>query len=211
MKREIYTLSSLILILLGCSTENNNLSDERDPVDSIKKKDSIVFNKTTSNSTIERSNINFDEYLKSLDQISLPLKHNSVGHLPEISNDYDKHGFEKYSYNGTSKPLGILYNDGNTITLVDCSIGDYSLVPFFTTYDKLGNKIDSLGPYKKSGEGEGYYAIEYITIQSNKTIIVEDTVITWPAQEDQTELNQKISTERIKYTFEKDGRILKGK
>jgi hypothetical protein len=204
------TLISLILTIFSCSNEHKESITKNNTIDSITQIDQVSANSSAINSITKKSNIDFEEYISSLDQISLPLKHNALGKLPEISVDYNKEGFEKYSYSGTSKPLGILYKDNNIVTLVDCSIGDWGLAPFITTYDLSGNKIDSLGPYKKSGEGEGYYAIEYINMQPNKTLIVEDTVITWPAQEDRTKLNEKVSIERIKYTFESSGRISSG-
>jgi hypothetical protein len=62
------------------------------------------------------------------------------------------------------------------------------LVPFFMSYDLEGNKIDSLGPYKKTGWDMGYEAVEYITVNKDMTVLVADTVKTWKLNEDETNI-----------------------
>ena len=114
----------------------------------------------------EQTNSDFEQYTTTLDQISLPLKTNPLGRLPEISKNFNKNAFEIYKHTSTSHPLGIYYQDDNTIGIIDCSIGDWGPVPFLTTYDLKGNKIDSTGFYDKSGRDMAYDGIEHVTFGS---------------------------------------------
>ena len=98
-----------------------------------------------------------------------------MGKTSRTFKNYNKKSFERYKHVWTSQPSGILYNDNKTVTLIDCSNGDWGLFPFLTTFDNHGNKIDSLGPYEKSGEDIGYKAIEYLKISKEKTLLVCDS------------------------------------
>lgn len=133
-------------------------------------------------------NPDFRKYIESLDQISFPLKHSSTSELPKLSEKYDKQGFEKFKHVWTSQPLGLLYHTDKNVVTIDLSIGDMGLVPFFMSYDLVGNKIDSLGPYKKTGWDMGYEAVEYITVNKDLTVLVADTVKTWKLNEDETNI-----------------------
>lgn len=194
MKQTTYILTFILFALTSCSSDTKSSGD----------------NTTMENEQQDKSSNSFENYLKTLDQIPLPLSHNPLGQLPTLSKNYDKSAFEKYKHVWTSQPLGILYNDSKTVTLIDCSIGDWGLVPFLTTYDKQGNKIDSLGPYKKTGEDMGYRAIEYLTINKDKTILVSDSVITYalkPDSPDIDETSRKLTLGLTKYTIDKNGHI----
>lgn len=198
MKKTIYILTNLLFALTSCSTKIKTPSDLA----------------TIKNMQSDNSELNFEDYLKTIDQIPLPLSHNSLGKLPILSTNYNKKAFEKYKHVWTSQPLGILFKDEKTVTLVDCSMGDWGLVPFLTTYDRQGKKIDSLGPYKKSGQGMGYSAIEYLTINKDKTIIVKDTVTTYSLNANKTDIvetTKKNSTGITKYIIELNGRISESK
>jgi hypothetical protein len=134
------------------------------------------------------NNPDFRKYIESLDQISLPLKHSSTSELPKLSEKYDKQGFGKFKHVWTSQPLGLLYHTDKNVVTIDLSVGDMGLVPFFMSYDLEGNKIDSLGPYKKTGWDMGYEAVEYITVNKDMTVLVADTVKTWKLNEDETNI-----------------------
>lgn len=168
-------------------------------------------NIATKNRSDKQLQSDFEKYVSTLDTISLPLEYNVLGKLPEISKNYDKTDFEKYKHVWTSKPLGVLYKNKNTIGIVDLSIGDWGFVPFLTTYDWNGNKIDSISFFGKTGEDFGYYAIEYLTLNKNKTISVVDTIKEWKVNEAGTDTiagSLKIKTELTKYEILNDGRII---
>nr|MBK9652448.1 hypothetical protein [Bacteroidota bacterium] len=194
MKKTIYILTFISFALSSCLIDTKRSSDPT----------------TAENEQQDNSENNFENNLKTLDQIPLPLSHNPLGQLPTLSNNYDKKAFEKYKHVWTSQPLGILFSDNKTVTLVDCSIGDWGLVPFLTTYDRQGNKIDSLGPYKKTGEDMGYKAIEYLTISKDKTITISDSVTTYTLKADSSDIDEtsrKSTNGSTKYKIETDGRI----
>ena len=160
----------------------------------------------------EQTNSDFENYISTLDQITLPLEANPLGQLPETSKNFDKNAFEKYKHTWTSQPLGIYYQDDNTIGIIDCSIGDWGLVPFLTTYDLKGNKIDSTGFYNKSGQDMGYEAIEHVTFNADRTITVLDTVKRWDFNEDETDIiegSMKMTTGKVEYRVLDNGRIEK--
>lgn len=161
---------------------------------------------------VEQTDSEFEEYVSSLDQIPLPLEHNPLGQLPELSKKYAKSGFEKNKHTWASQPLGIYYRDTITIGIIDCSIGDWGLVPFLTTYDLKGNKIDSTGFYKKSGKDLGYEAIEHLTFKADRTIIVIDTVKRWDINQDGVNIiegSMKMTTGKVEYHILKNGQIEK--
>src|SRR5690606_37042676 len=78
---------------------------------------------TESDKSTEQTNSDFESYISTLDQITLPLETNPLGQLPEISKNFDKNKFEKYKHTWTSQPLGIYFQDEKTIGIIDCSIG----------------------------------------------------------------------------------------
>ncbi len=160
----------------------------------------------------EQSYSNFENYISTLDQIPLPLETNPFGQLPETSKNFDKNTFGKYKHTWTSQPLGIYYRDGNTIGIIDCGIGDWGLVPFLTTYDLKGNKIDSTGFYDKSGQDMGYEAIEHVTFNTDRTITVLDTVKRWDFNQDETDIikgSLKMTAGKVEYRVLDNGRIEK--
>jgi len=190
--KQVIILALTLTTLLSCSN-------------TIEKKDSA-----SNEEKIEQSKSDFEIYLSSLDQIPLPLKTNPLGQLPKISKKYDINGFQKFKHIWTSQPLGIYYRDHKIIGIIDCSIGDCGLVPFLTTYDFKGNKIDSASFYKKSGQGIGYEAIEYLKFEKNKTIIVLDTVKQWDLNEDETDIverSMKMTTGKVVYRILDNGQI----
>jgi hypothetical protein len=167
---------------------------------------------TESGIATEQTNSDFENYISTLDRIPLPLKYNPLGPLPMISEDFDKNAFEKFKHTWTSQPLGIYYQDDKTIGIIDCSIGDWGLVPFLTIYDLKGNKIDSTSFYDKSGQDFGYEAIVHLTFNADRTITVLDTVKRWDFNEHQTDIiegSMKMTTRKVEYRVLDNGRIEK--
>ncbi len=166
--------------------------------------------KVWTQENVEQVESDFFKYIVSLDQIPLPLNTNPLGSIPELSKEFDKSSFQKYKHIGASWPLGICYKDEKIIAVIDCSIGDYGPVPFLTTYDLEGNKIDSTGFYKKSGQDMGYWAIEYLTFKANRTIVVLDTVKLWNMNEEESDVveeSMKMTTGKMVYRVLGNGNI----
>ena len=96
--------------------------------------------------------------------------------------------------------------------IVDCGIGDWGPVPFLTTYDFQGNKIDSTGFYDKSGCDMGYEGIEHLTFHADGQIVVLDTVKQWDIQADKSDIvkgSMKMTTGKVEYRIGGNGRIVK--
>ena len=160
----------------------------------------------------KNSNSEFKHYILSLDKIDLPLKTNPFGKLPEISKEFNKQAFNKYKHSWSSQPLGIYYQNQNSIGVIDCAIGDLGLVPFLTTYDLKGNKIDSTGFYNKTGLDMGYEAIEYITFNTDMTITVIDTIKRWNLKDNETDIidgSMRMTSDEFQYQILSNGQIEK--
>ena len=175
----------------------------------------LIFIACSQKSTVLNNQITFDEYVKTLNQIPLPLNHSShEEQFSVISKTYDSTGFKNYKHVWTSIPLGKLYESDSVVVLVDLSYGDYGQVPFITSFDRKGNKIDSLGPFKKTGTDIGYYAIEFLTINKDWTIMVTDTLKEWKLNADETDIipdSLTITIDTTIYKIGKLGKIIKTK
>lgn len=194
-------MKQTILIILVLGILSCNSTD--------KKKQLQNANDSTATGLIR--NPDFKKYIESLDQIPLPLNHSSIGKFSKLSEKYDKQGFEKYKHVWTSQPLGLLYKTDKYFVTVDLSIGDIGLAPFLTSYDLDGNKLDSLGPYKKSGWDMGYEAVEYVTFNSNLTVLVADTVKRWKLNEDETDIVEDsvtVTIDTVIYRLSDKGKFL---
>ena len=189
-----HALKILLLILTLISCENQSKS-ELNKIDSELKADNVE--------------LNFQAYIKTLDKIKLPIKYSLSESI--FSKKFSKIGFEKYKHVWTSKPYGILYENDNNVVLADLSMGDGGLVPFITSFDLNGNKIDSLGPYKKSGMDIGYEAREFLTFNNNRKITVIDSIRKWKLNNDGTDIMEnslKITSDTIIYRIKENGKII---
>jgi hypothetical protein len=194
----------IILIIIG--TFGCNSTNKKVQLGNLNTNDSSVIK------TVIINNPNFKKYIESLDQIPLPLKHSSTSELPKLSDNYDKLEFQKFKHVWTSKPLGLLYQTDKNVVTIDVSIGDIGLVPFVMSYDLKGNKIDSLGPYQKSGWDMGYEAVEYVTFTKDMTIIVADTVKTWKLNADESDIikdSVTIKIDTVIYRVSESGKFIK--
>lgn len=167
---------------------------------------------TKSHQKIEKPDSDFEDYISTLDHMPLPLQMNPFTELPKISKNYDKSAFEKYRHSWSNQPLGIYYRDDKTIGIVDFGTGEVGFVPFLMTYDLNGNKVDSTGFYDISGQGLGYEAIEHLTFNTDRTIVVQDTVKRWDLDEEETEIvegSMKMTSGSVEYRILGNGRIEK--
>lgn len=152
----------------------------------------------------------FNHYLSSLEKVDLPLEYSTYSGLEFNKIEFDTIGFEKYKHVWTISPVGILYESEESITTLEYSIGDYGLAPFLVSYDTKGNKIDSLGPYEKSGVDLGYDGKEYVKILAERRIIVIDSIKKWDINPQGTDIiseSLKVTSDTIVYIVESDGKI----
>jgi hypothetical protein len=165
-----------------------------------------------SNNPMSNQESEFQEYIKTLDHINLPLKISPYSKLPNISNDFDEDGFKKFKHGWASKPLGVLFNQDNLIGLIDYSIGDAGPSPFLSIFNSNGEKLDSSNFYNKAGWDIGYEAFEYITFNEDKTITVIDTVKRWKLNEDKSDIlenTETITSGKVTYKILKEGKIIR--
>ena len=189
-----HALNILLLILTLISCKNQSKSE---------------LNKVNIELKTESVELRFQDYLKTLDNIKLPIKYSLSG--SEFSKNFNEIGFNKYKHVWTSKPYGILYKNETNVVLADLSIGDGGWIPFITSFDLNGNKIDSLGPYKKSGMDIGYEAIEFLTFKNDRTITVVDSIRKWKLNIDETDIIEnslKITSDTIIYKIKENGKII---
>jgi hypothetical protein len=167
-------------------------------------------NKDTAKTT---SQPGFDKYVASLSAIPLPFKNSTItGSIKSYSKNYDKTGFEKYKHVWTTQPIGVLYRTDNYVVTMETSVGEDGQVPYINSYDKKGDKIDSLAPYKKTGFDMGYESVEYLTVNADKTISVIDSTKRWKLNKDKTDIvknSMKLSVGTTVFVIAKDGKIRK--
>lgn len=193
MHKHIWIL--FIIFGLGCTADQNRQQAES----------AAISMRPDSNAAKD-----FNAYLESLDEIPLPFKHGVAEGLPALSKNYDPNYFEQFKHAWTSKPLGRLISTDQYIATIESSVGDYGMVPFIITYDLQGQKIDSLGPYRKSGFDMGYEAVEYLQILDAQNIIVTDSVKQWKLNEDETDIvkgTMRLSMGRTVYRIQSNGKF----
>lgn len=169
-------------------------------------------NTTSTKEQTSKSSIEFERYVATLEKLTLPIQieTNSLG--PEFSDKYDEEKFEKYKHANTSVPLGIYFQKNGVVGIIDCGVGDLGYLPFLTTFDQEGNKIDSIRFFNKYGIDMGYEGSEYITFYPDQKIEVLDTIKTWDLNEDQSNIvegTMKISAGKTNYKVLENGKIIK--
>ena len=202
-KIEMKSLLSVLIFfwfaISSCSDHIKTTTASKDPI----------------HSTSDKSASDFQEYLNTLEQIPLPFTHNSFVPIEALSKNYHKNRFQQFKHHGSTVPLGIFFKDRKTVALIDIS-DDQLGVPFLTTYDKQGNKIDSLALYPKTRQDFRDHVIclskAYFTIHKNKSIWLVDTVTTHrllPRNSNAGDMREKVRVSVKKYSIEPNGRIRK--
>jgi hypothetical protein len=158
----------------------------------------------------------FKTYVEQLETLTIPVSFATL-RFPDrdTKSDYDQRLFEKYKSWTAYMVYGKLFEDANTIGIIYSVIGDYN-VPILMTYDKMGNKIDSLNLFENnSGFDFERETFEYVTISQDKRIEVIDSIKTWTM--DDTGEDRILGTEKLTdvdiftYFISADGRIIKDK
>ncbi|WP_299246214.1 hypothetical protein [uncultured Aquimarina sp.] len=154
----------------------------------------------------------FQKYLESLDKIELPFQYNSTnGFVVESkSKKFNQDLYKKYKQIWAEKPVGILYNDGKNIIIPEIVVGDYTLTPYLMVYNNIGEKLDSLNVFKKSGMDMLYEAFEYATVNNKIEVTVVDSVYTWKESEDKNDrdpLTKTLSTGKTMYKLNSNGKF----
>jgi len=154
----------------------------------------------------------FQKYLESLNKIEFPFRYNSRnGFVAESkSKNFNQDLYKQYKHVWAEKPIGILYNDNGNIVIPEIVVGDYALVPYIMVYNNIGEKLDSLNVFKKSGMDMLFEAFEYATINEKMEVTVVDSVYTWKESEDKNDrdpLTKTLSTGKTTYTLNSNGKF----
>jgi hypothetical protein len=160
-----------------------------------------------------KSTNDFATYLGSLDSLETPVKFDTKTELKSKSERYDTALFKKYKHAWASVPYGKIFENDSIVVLVDVGVGDI-LVPLITTFTQQGDKLDSINPYDKAGADMGYLSYEFVTINSNKEIIVTDSTKTWKLNKDETDVIQgteRLTLDTVIYRINNQGKIIKQK
>jgi len=94
-------------------------------------------------------NNDFNDYISSLNNVSLPLNFDINSSLNKPSN-FNESLFKKFKQKWTSYPYGIVYRNNKTIGIIETSIADNGIVPFLMTYDIIGNENGLIKKIKES-------------------------------------------------------------
>ncbi|WP_227626100.1 hypothetical protein, partial [Geofilum rubicundum] len=151
---KLITLFGLILLVFSCNGQRQN-------------EDSSFSDLCENLPTITTPivfNSNIDIQLKSVD-----LPKNRI--LNELN---DKSGFSVF---------GKIFESKSLVTIVGYVPDDYGS-PIVVTIDNKGNIIDSFSLYQSVGFDMGYYRSNFVTINSDKTISIVDSLITRKILED---------------------------
>jgi hypothetical protein len=155
----------------------------------------------------------FDDYIKSLDTIPLPFKHScSDAQFAEMSVHFDSAGFKKYKEADCIQPLGILFNDDTIIVTVDLSNADFCKAPFLVSFDKKGNKLDSLNLYQNAFADTDAASRPYFRVDKDKSIVIIDTTKKWKVgQFDKVVPGSETTTiDSTMYFLSEKGKFIKG-
>jgi hypothetical protein len=157
----------------------------------------------------------FDTFTGQLETLQTPISMATM-RFPEkqTSKTYDKELFQKFKYSTAYEVYGKIYEDDKTVGIIYSVIGDIN-VPILVTYDKQGNRIDSLNLFENATgfdfESETY---EHVTFLANKTIQVIDSTKTWKTDEtgeDRIPETETLTIDTLTHRITGDGKIIKDK
>src|SRR5690348_2090237 len=107
----------------------------------------------------------FQKYSEQLSTIKTPVSFQAMKFPEElISKNYDPELFKKFKFSSAYEAYGKIYEDDKIVCIIYTVVGDMN-VPVIVTYDKQGNKIDSLNLFEKaSGFDFDKETFVYITL-----------------------------------------------
>lgn len=157
----------------------------------------------------------FDKYLSQLESLKTPVTFKTIQY-PErkTADNYDTALFEKYKLNEAESAYGKVYSDETGAGIIYTVPADVA-VPVLVTYNKQGNKIDSLGLFENASgvglETEVYVRAVYLP---NKTIKIIDSTVKWKLDKtggDRIEGSESFTIDSSQYIIDNSGKISKPK
>jgi hypothetical protein len=153
----------------------------------------------------------FQSYISRIQTLSTPLTFQTTK-MPNAQQEIiDEKLFAKYKYVYADKLYGIIYKTENSVAILYLVNGDV-VTPVMVTYDKKGNKVDSLNLFENaSGFDEDHQTFVSTTLYPDMTIKEIDSSLIghelkivghaadWP----------RIQIDTLHYTVSSFGRIIK--
>ncbi len=157
----------------------------------------------------------FKKYVGQLETLKTPISFGTM-RFPEqqTKKTYDRDLFLKFGNLTAHEVYGKVFEDEKSIGIIYTVIGDIN-VPILMTYDKQGNKIDSLNLFENaSGFDVVSETYEYVTFNPDKTIQVIDSTKTWTTDvsgEERILETEKLTIDTLTHFVNEDGKIVKNK
>ena len=154
----------------------------------------------------------FDDYLSQVEKIETPITFNSENYPGTTKyQTYKKELFDKFKKKGSIELQGLMYNEKHFVGLIFNIIADNN-IPFLVTYDKEGNKIDSLTLFPNAIYSLNKETVDEVTFYSDKRIQIISKTKTWDLNDTGDEIvegTEKNITDTILVTVDKFGRVIK--
>jgi hypothetical protein len=122
--------------------------------------------------------------------------------------------FNKYKYVDAANVYGTIFKNDKIVAIIYTVNGDVS-VPVLVTYDKRGNRIDSLNLFENAS-GFNLETETYVTstFYADKSIQEIDSISTWTLNnkgDDRIPESEIIKVDTLKYVITESGKIIKSK
>jgi hypothetical protein len=125
---------------------------------------------STSDSTAQ-----FNTFLAKFKPCQLPVRISGCDHMV-FPDGHELDYLKDTTIDGVGYAYGTIKSNGDYITVVSLAAAD-CLLPFITTFDKLGNKIDQNQiAIAKCGDGPGFTCHETMVIGTDYSLFTVDTM-----------------------------------
>lgn len=136
------------------------------------------------NGQSQNENSDFSDLRDNLPIIRTPIVFNSNSDIQLKSVDFPNNQILKELEDKIYfSALGKVFESNNHITIIGYIPDDYG-TPILITIDKNGNQLESFYLYQSVGFDMGHYQSNFVTINSNKTIDLVDSLLTRKIKED---------------------------
>ena len=157
----------------------------------------------------------FRTYASQIETLPTPLTFRTTEFFDQkLKDKIDESLFNKYKYAYADNVYGKIWDTDSSVTILYLVNGDI-ITPVLVTYDKEGNKIDSLNLFENASgfnlEKETYVTA---TCYFNKTIQEIDSISTWTLNDKMTDRiqgSEKKRVDSIMYFINGSGKIISNK
>ena len=158
-----------------------------------------------------KNNKNFETYINKMPEFTLPYKFNNETKYETIDNKrFSEYEIDKYNLN-LNQVIGKITLGNKSYGVLYSFPADWS-IPIMITYDKTGEKIDSLAiDAGYSDEEESYYFNKTATINKNLIIEIESFETLYQLDENEKRVDSTARKKEVKNIFliEENGKIKK--